>query len=149
MSRILELGNGDNFSLQYSNSIPPTIIEMTTGRDIYAKLTELFIPITFNKPIILINITTTVPIGKIWRYAGRCRQILPTALGDAIAFNKSLFLGKRNILFFADNAVDYQISYLAPSWFIDLGITVYQYDGIDTTDLDNKLSSIELKIDAL
>ncbi|MEH1977056.1 MAG: hypothetical protein V7L02_28335 [Nostoc sp.] len=143
MSRILELQNGDNFSLQYTNSVPATSIEMVNGKNIYAKLTEIIIPVVFNKPIILVNISTSVPLGKIWRYAGRCRQIFPTALGDSFVDDKALFLTKRNLIFFPDFSANYTINYLPPSWFIDVSIVIYQYDGLDTTTLEDDVTAIK------
>lgn len=143
MGRILELQNGDNFSLQYTNSVPATSIEMVNGRDIYAHLTEIIIPVIFNKPIILVNISTSVPIGKIWRYAGRIRKILPTAFGDSFVDNKPLFLGKRNLVFFSEVLANYTINYLPPSWFTDVSITVYQYEGTDRTTLEDDVQAIK------
>jgi hypothetical protein len=143
MSRILELQNGDNFSLQYVNSVPATSIEMVNGKNIYAKLTEIIIPVVFHKPIILVNISTSVTVGRIWRYAGRVRQILPTALGDSFVDDKSLFLGKRNLIFFSDILSNYTINYLPPSWFVDVNITIYQYEGGDTTTLENDVQAIK------
>lgn len=149
MSRILELQNGDNFSLQYANSIPATSIEMVDGKNIYAKLTEIIVPVIFSKSIILINISTSIPIGRIWRYAGRCRQIFPTALGDSFVDEKPLFLGKRNLIFFLEVLADYTITYLPPSWFTDVSIGIYQYDGLDTSIVAVDLLRIESKIDSL
>ncbi|WP_414546354.1 hypothetical protein [Nostoc sp. CCY0012] len=149
MSRTLELQNGDNFSLQYANSIPPTVIEMVDGKNIYAKLTEVIVPVIFNKPIILVNISTTVPVGKIWRYAGRFKQIFSTALGDSFADERPLFLSKRNLIFFPEVTSNYTIIYIPPPWFIDVNITIYQYDGPDTNDIADDLTRIESKIDTL
>ncbi|GAX41528.1 hypothetical protein NIES4075_25010 [Tolypothrix sp. NIES-4075] len=143
MGRILELQNGDNFSLQYTNSIPATSIEMVNGKDIYAKLTEVIIPVVFNKPIILVNISTSVPVGKIWRYAGRIRQIFPTVFGDSFLDDKPLFLGKRNLILFSDVLSNYTLNYLPPSWFVDVSITIYQYDGTDKTTLENDMQTIK------
>jgi hypothetical protein len=143
MGRILELQNGDNFSLQYVNSVPATSIEMVNGKNIYAKLTEIIIPVVFHKPIILVNISTSVTVGRIWRYAGRVRQILPTALGDSFVDEKPLFLGKRNLVFFSDILSNYTINYLPPSWFVDVNITIYQYEGADTTTLENDVQAIK------
>ncbi len=143
MSRILELQNGDNFSLQYVNSVPATSIEMVNGKNIYAKLTEIIIPVVFHKPVILVNISTSVTVGRIWRYAGRLRQVLPTALGDSFVDDKSLFLGKRNLIFFSDILSDYTINYLPPSWFVDVNVTIYQYEGADTTTLEDDIQAIK------
>lgn len=143
MGRILELQNGDNFSLQYANSIPATSIEMVNGKDIYAHLTEMIIPVVFNKPIILVNVSTSVTVGKVWRYAGRVRQILSTAFGDSFVDNKPLFLGKRNLICFSEVSSDYIINYLPPSWFTDVSITVYQYEGRNTTTLEDDVQALK------
>jgi hypothetical protein len=148
MGRVLELGNGDNFSLQYTNSVPATSIEMVDGKNIYAKLTEITIDVIFDKPIILVNISTTVPIGKIWRYAGRCNRIFPTALGDSFGGQETLFLGKRNLLFFSDVSSNYTLTYLPPTWFIDVSITIYQYEGTDSTSLENDVKAIKESLQA-
>lgn len=149
MSRILELQNSANFSLIYTNSISATVIQVQ-DRSLYARLTELIIPVIFDKPIISISINTTVPVGKIWRYAGKISQVIPTALGDSFADDKkALFLGKRNLILFSEISVDYTISYLAPSWFRDVSIGIYQYDGPDTSVIENAVGRIESKIDNL
>lgn len=150
MQRILELQNAANFSLQYSNSIPPTGIELINGKTIYAKLTEVFVPAIFDKNIILVLISTTVPIGKIWRFAGRVSRIVSTGLGDSFLDDKkSLFLGKGNLVIFSEVEADYTISILPPPWFISLNIAVYQYEGVDNSSLNIDLNRIENKIDAL
>lgn len=146
MGRILELLNGNNFSLQYTNSIPATSITVN-GKNLYARLTEVIIPVIFDKPVVLLNVSTSVPVGKIWEYAGRCKQITPTALGDSLTEEKPLFLNKRNLIFFSEISTNYSISYLPPRWFTDVDITIYQYNGIDTTDIKNHLNRIESKID--
>jgi hypothetical protein len=143
MGRILELQNGDNFSLQYVNSLPATSIEMVNGKNIYAKLTEIIIPVVFYKPIILVNISTSVTVGRIWRYAGRVRQIFPTAFGDSFVDDKPLFLGKRNLIFFSDILSNYTINYLPPSWFVDASVTIYQYEGTDITTLEGDMQAVK------
>lgn len=148
--RILELNNPANFSLQYTNSIPATVIEMVDGSSIHSRLTEVIVPTIFDKPIINVLISTSVPVGKIWRYAGRCSQIAATGLGDSfVGDKKPLFLGKGNLLVFDEVLADYTIRILPPSWFINLNISVYQYEGPDTSNLEINLERIENKIDAL
>ncbi|MBE9202137.1 MULTISPECIES: hypothetical protein [unclassified Nodularia (in: cyanobacteria)] len=150
MPRILELQDADNFSLQYSNFIPATVIEMVDGKNLYAKLTEVIVPTIFDRPIILALVTTTVPVGKIWRYAGQCSQIASTGLGDSFVGNKKpLFLSKGNLLIFDEVSTDYTVTFLPPPWFINFGINLYQYDGADTSNLEIDLARIEDKIDAL
>ncbi|MGM3305103.1 hypothetical protein ACSQ6I_03810 [Anabaena sp. WFMT] len=149
MNRILELQDASNFLLQYSNSFTAEVIEMQDGKNIYAKLTEIIIPVVFDKPVLNINITTSVPVGKIWEFAGTLRQVVSTGLGDSITEQQPLSLIQRNLIVFSKVAGDYTLRYKPPKWFIDLNIAIYQYDGEDTSEIEIDLARIETKIDAL
>jgi len=146
---MLELQDPGNFSLQYSNSIPPVVIEMQNGENIYAKLTEVIIPVVFDKPILNARITTTVPAGKIWEFAGTLRQVVDTGLGKCIVEQRSLSLIERNLVLFSKVSGDYSLRYKPPKWFISVEINIYQYEGSDTSVIENSLGQIESKIDAL
>jgi hypothetical protein len=148
MNKILDLQNGDNFSLQYTTSIPSTVVTVQ-GREYYVRLTEIIPPVVFDTPIILINVSTTVPPGKIWDFAGNISQIVPTALGDSIVEKSPVYLRKRNLIIFSQVSNDYKITYLPPRWFTDVSLTIYQYDGTYTEQVDVSLARIESKIDAL
>jgi hypothetical protein len=150
MSRILELQNSANFSLQYSNSIPAVVIEMIDGKDIYAKLTDVIIPVIFDRSIISVAISTTVPIGKLWRGAGSISKVVPTGIGDSFSGSpKYLKLGQRNLVQYEDNTANYTLIYSPPRWFRDVTIGIYQYEGPDTSAIEIDLTNIESKIDAL
>jgi hypothetical protein len=148
MNKILDLNTGDNFSLQYTTSIPATVITIL-GRDYYARLTEIIIPVVFDSPIILVNVSTTIPPGKIWDFAGNISQIVPTALGDSIVDKSPVYLRKRNLIIFSQIVADYKITYLPPKWFTDVNVTIYQYDGPYADQVDIDLARIEAKVDAL
>lgn len=150
MSRLLQLQDPANFSLQYSNSIPATVMETVDGRNIYSVLTEIIVPVVFDKPIISVNISTTVPAGKKWKFAGSCNRVINTGIGESFADErKPLFLGKWNLIFFSEITADYTVTYLPPSWFINLNIGIYQYDGPDSSVIEDDLARIENKIDML
>jgi hypothetical protein len=150
MSRILELQDSANFLLQYSNSIPAVVIEMIDGHDIYAKLTDVIIPVVFDRNIISVSITTTIPIGKIWRSAGSISKVVSTAIGDSFSGQPEyLKLGQRNLIQYDDNTANYTLIYSPPRWFRDVTIGIYQYEGNDTSDVKIDLAKIESKIDAL
>ncbi|MTJ11495.1 hypothetical protein FJR11_02560 [Anabaena sp. UHCC 0187] len=148
--RILELNNPANFSLVYSNSIPATCFTTQDGEEICSRLTEIIPPVILDKPIISVQISTSVPVGKIWDYAGKLSRVIQTGIGDSFSEEKkALFLGKRNLILFSQVQSDYTISYLPPKWFKDVTIGVYQYDGADTSAIETDLMRIESKIDAL
>ncbi|MFK0729984.1 MAG: hypothetical protein ACFKPT_25140 [Gloeotrichia echinulata GP01] len=138
----LNLQDINNFSLQYSISVPATSIDMLNGKNIYARLTNIIVPVIFNRPIISISVTTSVPAGKIWYYAGRCTRVTPTALGESFVDNNPLFLGKRNLILFESQEFDYTIEYSPPRWFIDVNLGIYQYNG-PYMSLESELNTIK------
>jgi hypothetical protein len=148
--RILELNNPANFSLAYSNSIPATYVTLGNGEKLYGQLTEIIIPVIFDKSVISVQISTTVPVGRIWSYAGRMSRIIQTGIGESFSEEKKvLFLGKRNLILFSEIQSDYTITYSPPKWFKDLTIGIYQYEGNETSAIESGLARIESKIDAL
>ncbi|MDZ7970662.1 MAG: hypothetical protein RM368_38025 [Nostoc sp. DedSLP03] len=77
MSRNLQLGIESNWHLQYSDSFPAvSYLNDSAGKPIYQKITEINIPVVFDKPIIAVSVNTTIPVGKIWTYAGYLRRSL-------------------------------------------------------------------------
>jgi hypothetical protein len=119
------------------------LLTTLNGKPIYAKLTELTIPVVFDKPIVNVSITTTVPVGKIWEYAGKLRQVVETGLGDSIVEEQPLSLIERNLIIFSKVSGSYRFRYKPPKWFIDLNIAIYQYDGSDTNILENDVATIK------
>ncbi|WP_017652292.1 hypothetical protein [Fortiea contorta] len=151
MARNLQLGIESNWALQYSNSFPAvTHLNDGSGQPIYERITEIIVPIVFDKPIIAVSVTTTVPVGKIWKYAGYLRRSLTTGLGASfVGEPERLFLGKFNLIVFDDLNINYFVSIQVPKWFISANVAIYQYEGINKTTLEDDIKAIELKIDAL
>jgi hypothetical protein len=151
VGRNLQLGTESNWQLQYSDSFPAvTFLNDAAGNPIYEKIVEIQVPTVFDKPIIAVSITTTVPVGKIWKYAGYLSRSLTTGLGASFTGKReSLFLGKFNLIVFDDLNINYFLSIQVPKWFINANIAIYQYEGTDTDDLAEDLARIELKIDSI
>lgn len=145
MARNLQLGIESNWQLQYSNSFPAvSFLNDKAGNPIYEKITEIGVPTVFDKPIIAVSVSTTVPTGKIWKYAGYLRRSLTTGLGASFVTDpKSLFLGKFNLLVFDDLNINYLVSIQVPKWFINANVAIYQYEGTDTTSLENDIQAIK------
>jgi hypothetical protein len=151
MTRNLQLHLEDNWRLQYSSSFPAISLGTNSqGNPIYQPITEIIIPTIFDKSIIAVSINTTVPVGRIWKYAGYLSYSLITGLGASfVGERQRLFLGKFNLVFFDDLNVNYFVSIQVPQWFIDANVAIYQYEGTDTSKVDDDLARIESKIDFL
>jgi hypothetical protein len=149
--RNLQLALESNWQLQYSESFPAvSFVNNSAGNPIYEKITEIQVPTVFDKPIIAVSVNTTVPVGKIWKYAGYLSRSLTTGLGASFIGNRErLFLEKFNLIVFDDLNINYLLSIQVPEWFINATIAIYQYEGTDTSKVDDDLARIESKIDSL
>ncbi|RCJ34600.1 hypothetical protein A6769_21980 [Nostoc punctiforme NIES-2108] len=148
MSRNLQLGIESNWNLQYSDSFPAvSYLNDSAGKPIYQRITEINIPIVFDKPIIAVAVNTSVPIGKIWKYAGYLRRSLTIGLGASfLGEPESLFLGKFNLIIFDDLNLNYFLSIQVPKWFINANIAIYQYEGTDRSTIDDDIQAIKLAL---
>ncbi|WP_029635969.1 hypothetical protein [[Scytonema hofmanni] UTEX B 1581] len=145
MTRNLQLGIESNWALQYSDSFPAvTYLNDSAGKPIYEKITEIIVPTVFDKPIIAVSVATTIPVGKIWKYAGYLSRSLTTGLGASFTGEREgLFLGKFNLIVFDDLNINYFVSIQVPKWFINANISIYQYEGVDTTTLEDDIQAIK------
>ncbi|PHJ57380.1 hypothetical protein VF14_24555 [Nostoc linckia z18] len=148
MSRNLQLGIESNWVLQYSISIPAVrYLNDSSGNPIYEKITEIIVPVVFDKPIIAVSVNTAIPVGKIWKYAGYLRRSLTTGLGASFVGDpEQLFLGKFNLIILNDLSIDYFVSIQVPKWFISATIAIYQYEGIDSTTLEDDVQAIKTSL---
>lgn len=151
MTRNLQLGIEANWQLQYSASFPAvSFLNDANGNPIYEKILEIQVPTIFDKPIIAVSINTTVPVGKIWKYAGYLRRSLVAGIGSSFAGDpKNLFLSKFNLIVFDDLNIDYWLSIQVPKWFISANIAIYQYEGVDTTTLEDNIIQIKSDVDSI
>ncbi|MBN3957509.1 hypothetical protein [Nostoc sp. NMS8] len=148
MTRNLQLGIESNWHLQYSDSFPAvSYLNDSAGKPIYQRITEINIPVVFDKNIIAVSVNTTVPVGKIWKYAGYLRRSLTTGLGASfLGEPESLFLGKFNLIIFDDLNLNYFLSLQVPKWFISANIAIYQYEGVDTTTIEDDVKAIKTAV---
>ncbi|MEH2306998.1 hypothetical protein [Nostoc sp.] len=145
MARNLQLGIESNWALQYSDSFPAvSYLNDSAGNPIYQRITEINIPVVFDKNIIAVSVNTTVPVGKIWKYAGYLRRSLTTGLGSTfVGESETLFLGKFNLIIFNDLNINYFLSLQVPKWFINANVAIYQYEGTDMTTLEDDVTAIK------
>ncbi|BAY78356.1 hypothetical protein NIES25_48300 [Nostoc linckia NIES-25] len=147
MARNLQLGIESNWSLQYSNSFSAVIFTDQEGNPVYTKITEIKPLTVFDKPIIAVSINTAVPVGRIWNYAGYLRRTVTTAFGESfVGEPENLFLGKFNLIVFDDLNIDYFVLLQVPKWFRNANIAIYQYEGVDTTTLEDDVQAIKTSL---
>lgn len=64
-------------------------------------------------------------------------------LFSANYFARRLLLGKFNLIVFDDLNINYFGSLQVPKWFINANIAIYQYEGMDTTTLEDDVTAIK------
>lgn len=148
MSRTLQLGIESNWNLQYSDSFPAvSYLNDSAGKPIYQRITEINIPVVFDKSIVAVSVNTAVPVGKIWKYAGYLRRSSTTGLGASfVGKPESLFLGKFNLIIFDDLNLNYFLSIQVPKWFASANIAIYQYEGMDSSTIEDDIQAIKLAL---
>ncbi|MEH1907439.1 hypothetical protein [Nostoc sp.] len=147
MTRNLDLLTQSNWALVYSVSIPATITATLAGKNYYAKITPILPGIILDKPILAITINTSVPTGKRWYYAGSLTRFATSFLGEIfIEERKPLFLGRFNLVISDNLSGNYQLEINMPQWFISCNLAVYQYEGVDSSIVEQDLDIIKAAV---
>lgn len=119
----------------------------------------IVVPILIESPVlgIFVNSDTAAPH---WRYAGMCRQIIPTGLTiggvtNAHTERRKLYLYRLNLLILPKLTAEYSLQIDVPYWIIDLRLNLFEYVGLigDSTEialnsLEEDIARIESKIDS-
>jgi hypothetical protein len=140
MARQLNLENAANWRTVYSQNFTAGILPLTTGNKIIP-IPEIAVPIELESTIIKCRITTNIPEGRSWRYAGiLLRKVrsgdIVGAPPDAVISRRSLYLDDANLLIFQKLSGSYSAHIILPTWFADAQVVVSEYIGIDIDDLD-------------
>ncbi|MDZ8086512.1 MAG: hypothetical protein RMY16_13285 [Nostoc sp. DedQUE12b] len=150
--RELQLGNSSNWENIHNENISAIFLPKTGGGYITVPIPEISIAVLLNVFVVAVKISTNVPEGREWKFAGHIKQSVSTGIAfdnsqDA-SFNRRqpLFLDKINLVFFPKISTSYSISIQVPKWFENAGVAVWRYTG---PDYDSDLARIESKIDAL
>ncbi len=150
--RELQLGNSSNWEIIHNENISAVSLPKVGGGYKTVPISEISIAVLLNVFIVAVRVSTVVPEGSTWKFAGHIKQSVSTGLAfdnsqDA-SFNRRqpLFLDKINLVFFPKISTNYSISIQVPKWFENAGVAVWRYTG---PDYDSDLARIESKIDAL
>lgn len=105
------------------------------------------VPILIESPIIAIfvNSDTAAPH---WRYAGMCRQVIPTGLTiggvtNANTEQRKLYLYRINLFVLPRLTAEYSLYIDVPYWIVDLRLNLYEYTGLIGDSTEIALNSLE------
>ncbi|MDZ8228295.1 hypothetical protein [Nostoc sp. ChiVER01] len=157
MTRILQLGNADNWEQIYHT----TVAAVTLNSKIHNPIPEITIPLLLETHILAVYVTTDIPEGRKWNFAGFLNQKFELGLtvggtpeADELSRRK-LWLNRIKLVVFPRLTATYSITFGVPEWFKNVNVTVWQYVGADydsveqflTSDIQPALARIEQKID--
>ena len=159
MTRILQLNNTDNWEQIYNTSV----VAVTVTPKFSVPIPEITVPLLLESHILAVYITTEVPEGGNWHFAGFLNQKFQLGLtvggtpeADELSRRK-LWLNRIKLIVFPKLTPTYAISIDVPKWFKNVNLTIWKYTGVDydsveqllTQDIQPRLTTIESKIDAL
>ena len=147
MTRNLDLSTDSNWQLMYSVSVPATPIATLGTKTYYAKITPIRPGVILDKPVLGISVNTAVPVGKKWVYAGSLSRFANSFLGEIyVEDRKPLFLGRFNLVISDNLSGDYQLEINIPQWFVSCNLAVYQYEGVDSSIVQQDLDIIKAAV---
>ncbi|MBE9210508.1 hypothetical protein IQ244_29200 [Nostoc sp. LEGE 06077] len=150
--RELQLSNSSNWELVYNENVLGVLLPKEGGGYKVVPIPEIDIGILLDSFVLAVRISTLVPEGKVWKFAGQIKQSVSTGIsafgGQDASFNnrRPLFLDKINLILYPKISTNYSVSIKVPDWFQLVSIAIWKYTGIDQ---DADLARIESKIDAL
>lgn len=150
--RELQLGNSSNWEAIHNESVSGVKIPIVGGGYKAVPIPEISIALLLDVFVLAVLVSTNVPEGRTWKFAGNVRQKVSTGIvfggSQDASFNRryALFLDKINLVVFPPISTNYSISIQVPEWFEDVTVLVWRYTG---PDYDSDLARIESKIDAL
>ncbi|MDZ8082817.1 MAG: hypothetical protein RMX35_27605 [Nostoc sp. DcaGUA01] len=150
--RELQLGNSNNWEIIHNENISAVFLPKEGGGYKTVPIPEISIAVLLDVFVLAVRISTVVPEGRTWKFAGNIKQSISTGIsidgGQDASFTsrRPLFLDKINLVLYPKISVDYSVSIKVPDWFENVGIAIWKYTGVDQ---DADLARIEAKIDAL
>ena len=147
---ILQLGNSANWLQVWTSAIVAT----RTPDGGFIPMPPLQCPVRLESRIITIY-TYSARAKATWQIAGvltrkiRAGVLVGGGYDVGVADLKLLRLNKNNLYIFDPLETDYEIEISPKYWLEDLEVAVFEYIGIDTDTVSEKLNQIELKIDGL
>lgn len=128
------------------------------SNNVYRILEPLDSSILLTSSIIAVYVTTSVPNGKTWNFAGRVEQrfrsgLTVGGLTDAAGQSHPLWLDKITTILFAKISAEYSLKFLFPKWFRSVQVQCWMYTGVDDdasqVALSEEIGNINFKLDQI
>jgi hypothetical protein len=151
MARILQLSNAANWTEIYSANF--SAIEITPK--LHEPIPEVNIPVQLESAILAVYVTTVIPDGANWNFAGIINQRFQLGLtvggtpeADSLARRK-VWLNRIQLVIFPKLTTSYSCTFTFPDWFKTGTLTLWEYNGPDYESTDQLLQEIKSKVDTL
>jgi hypothetical protein len=147
--RQLQLGNSANWEVVHNASVSAVQLPLVGGGYKIVPIPEISIAVLLDVFVLAVSVSTNVPEGRDWRFAGNLRQQISTGIvfggSQDATFSKryALFLDKINLLLLQPLSVDYSIFIKVPDWFEDASVIVWRYTGTDTDSIEELVNQIK------
>lgn len=151
MTRIIELGNSNNWDLIWSQSY--TAFTNNFGR--FIPIPEITVPLLFDNHVLAIRIDTEIPEGSNWYFGGFLYQkfqlgaVVGGGLDASTIAARRLRLGQIQLILLEKLTSTFGINIAVPKWFNDATITLWEYTGVDLDKAEVGIERVEQKIDLL
>lgn len=107
---------------------------------------------TFNSNVIGVFIDNA-EARDTWNFAGWFSQVIHLPFGPNLAQStindRRLWLRRKQLLVFPRLASGYKIAIRFPSWFSQVSITIWEYQGVQVDALEAQLIQVQEKLDTL
>lgn len=109
----------------------------------------------FDSHILAVRALSTTALAH-WRFAGNLYQRIQLGTGGAAsslptvdASNKRIWLNRTILIDFPEYTPEYELNFTCAHWLRDVRLTVWQYIGINSDNITEKLLELETKIDVI
>lgn len=146
--RQLQLGNSSNWESIHNENVSAVQIPMQGGGYKIVPISDISIAVLLDVFVLAVRVSTIVPEGRNWKFAGYIKQSVSTGLSafdnqDAsFTTRRPLFLDKINLVVYPKISTNYSISIKVPDWFENAGVAVWRYTGIDSDSIEQSVSEI-------
>jgi hypothetical protein len=128
------------------------------SNNVHRILDPLDSSILLDSSIIAVYVTTSVPEGKTWNFAGRVEQrfrsgLTVGGLTDAAGQSHPLWLDKITTILFNKISAEYSLKFLFPRWFRNVQVLCWMYTGLDDdasqVALSEEIANVNFKLDQI
>jgi hypothetical protein len=149
---ILYLNNSSNWESHYSGSFTAGAV-IVNQKTIYAPILETTLPISFDKHLVAISVTSSTAKAT-WNFAGYASQKIQTGLlvggqPESLVSRQSLWLNQITLIFFPKVANTYALSISPPKWFKDFSINTWQYIGEESDSTEVALAQMQITLNSI